>query len=83
MLIRFTSDRFGKLFQSDRPGSSLTWEEWRVGADKAFEEVADASPWGSSGAIGFKLMYNQVRAIRSISSIRFATPRSSIRASGA
>ena len=43
MLIQFTTDRFGKLWQTDREGSSLTWEEWRTGADKAFDEIAEAS----------------------------------------
>ena len=64
MLIRFTSDRFGKLSfddaHADRAAAELTFDEWRDGADAAFDAVADASPWGADGAVGYKLMYNQV-----------------------
>ena len=64
MLIRFTTDRFGRLsFDDERPareGASVAFDEWRDAADAAFDAVAGASPAG--GAVGYKLMYNQVPA---------------------
>lgn len=60
LLMQFTVDRFGNLWKKKRAASTLTFGEWRDAADKAFDAVAAASPSGASGAIGWKLMYNQV-----------------------
>ena len=47
MLIRFTTDRFGRLsFDDERPareGASVAFDEWRDAADAAFDAVAGAS----------------------------------------